>query len=102
MTEPEKQNLALSIAGDVKVLESRDHYFGDREITFLIMDVEIGGGYLSRDHKGIWFDDNELVPFDLRGWECENYSFILQFLKSVKSKEIGRNDTEGEDRYRGA
>ena len=102
MTESEKRNLALSFMEEVKVLECRDHYFGDRELTFLVCDVEIGGGYLSRDHKGISFDDNELVPSDLRGWTCNDYRFILTLLDVAKEKGIGRNDTEGDDRYNGS
>jgi hypothetical protein len=102
MTDPEREELALTFMKNVEVQELRDHYFGDREITLFINEEEIGDAYLSRSHKGMAFTDSHLIPAELRGWKTGDYKLILRLLAAASRRRSERNDSEGDDTYMGA
>lgn len=74
--------------------ELRDHYFGDREITWKdSKGVEVAYGYFGNDQTV-----NLVAAPDVyfRG------PAAYQLVKCGKLKQVERNDEQGEDFYRGA
>lgn len=77
--------------------ELRDHYFGDREVSWHLDGVEVAFGYLGPSSQSVSIFrpvTNEMV-WDCDGKEARNLSY------AGKLTELSRNDTEGPDRYQG-
>lgn len=82
--------------------ECRDHYFGDREVYWTFMGIEVAGGYFGHDGHQVWiykFDtQEELVIFN-----SEEADILV---KVGKTAVVERNDMQGNEypfeRYRGA
>ena len=80
--------------------ESRDHYFGDREVYWTYEGVDVAEGYFGGGAADVWVLD-VTAPTDQ-----DRYSFsgeqARQLSRLGKTVSIGRNDETGPDQYRGA
>jgi hypothetical protein len=86
---------AKQFLGRHKRYESRDHYFGDREIVWVDEDEEeVAGGYFGGGSKSVWIHE-EHGGGSFEGDEAKE---LVTFGKSVV---IGRNDETGPDDYTG-
>ncbi|MCK9234744.1 MAG: hypothetical protein M0R77_00355 [Gammaproteobacteria bacterium] len=75
--------------------ELRDHYFCDREISWWKDSEEVASAYLGR---------NDEFHFDHQGttYTSDNWNEIKEFVKLGQLGKVSRNDSTGEDTYRGA
>jgi hypothetical protein len=87
--------------------ECRDHAFGDREVYWYTEDQiaridsedpegvewgdEVGGGYFGQGGSTVWIGETTFNGAD-----------AYELVKCGQRAQIGRNDTTGDDQYRGA
>lgn len=75
--------------------ELRDHYFGDREISWQLNGKDVAEAYMGKEaefhftHNGIEFD-------------TKNSNLISDLIKLGTIGNIERNDSTGDSTYRGA
>jgi hypothetical protein len=88
---------AKEILGRCERLESRDHYFGDREVYWVLDDRDVADGYFGGGTASVYInaeDDSDRGEF--HGEEAR------ELAKCGAKVTIGRNDEVGPDEYRGA
>lgn len=76
-------------------LELRDHAFGDREITWTLLDVEVAGGYFGGGSREVWIDQEHGGG----SWTGQEAS---ELVVCGKIDRVERNDETGPDFYEGA
>lgn len=76
-------------------LELRDHAFGDREITWMIGDEEVAGGYFGGGDKEVWIHEDH-------GGGLFHGTKARQLAVCGRDPIIGRNDETGPDEYEGS
>lgn len=84
--------------------ESRDHYFGDREVDWNFDGVNVATGYFGSTGCSVsiysYREDGEDSEYEELGSFHDSDAYDL--LDFFVTQTIGRNDEVGEDRYRGA
>jgi hypothetical protein len=86
---------AMKFLARCERIESRDHYFGDREVYWTLDDEEVAGGYFGGSDKSVWIHE------DQGGGSFEGEQ-AKQLVAQGRSVVIGRNDETGPDNYAGA
>jgi FMN phosphatase YigB (HAD superfamily) len=87
---------AKQFLGRFKRYESRDHYFGDREIVWVDDDEEeVAGGYFGGGSRSVWINEEH-------GGGSFEGNEAAELVVQGRSAVIGRNDETGPDYYAGA
>lgn len=92
---------AKKLLSECTRLESRDHYFGDREVYWEKDGQEIASGYFSREGRDVnvhtvYVDGTPRYSSTFSDEQAD------ELVKLGSSVDIGRNDSTGPNRYMGA
>lgn len=100
LTDKEKFEYAKWILEQCDRAESRDHYFGDREIYWTYNNTDVADGYFGGGAADVWvLDITAPTDQDRFAFHGEQARELSRLGKTVT---IGRNDETGPDQYRGA